>query len=97
MRLKIPERASESCSETNIDSSSAIEFSSSTSHVTELWWSLLSSSVESSSKRGSKFGASLKMKALHAKEGISNKVGGLKDKFSKFKQRSSESVSLKSL
>ena len=55
-------------------------------------------SVESSAKGGSKFGAGLKMKALHAKEGISNKVGGLKEKFSKFKRRSEScEVSLISL
>ena len=51
--------------------------------------------VEPSNKGGSKFGSGLKMKALHAKEGISNKVGDLKQKFSKLKRRSesTESVS----
>ena len=45
-------------------------------------------SVEPSVKSGSKFGAGLKMKAMNAKEGISNKVGGLKEKFAQFKRRS---------
>ena len=46
---------------------------------------------EPAAKGRSKFGAGLKLKALHAKEGISTKVGGLKEKFSKLRQRSSES------
>ena len=50
-------------------------------------------STEPSSKNSSKFGANLKMKALHAKEGISTKVGGLKEKFARYKRKSEESVS----
>ena len=49
--------------------------------------------TEPSSKNSSKFGANLKMKALHAKEGISTKVGGLKEKFARLKRKSEESVS----
>lgn len=53
--------------------------------------------TEPSSKNSSKFGANLKMKALHAKEGISTKVGGLKEKFARLKKKSEESVSLNTL
>ena len=49
-------------------------------------------SNEPSSKNSSRFG-SIKMKALHAKEGISTKVGGLKEKFARLKRKSEESVS----
>ena len=44
--------------------------------------------VEPSVKRGSKFGASLRLKAQNAKEEMRDKVGGLKDRFAKFRQKS---------
>lgn len=44
--------------------------------------------VQEPVKGSSKFGAGLKTKAIHAREGIRDKVGDLKGKFAKLRQKS---------
>ena len=43
--------------------------------------------VQEVAKGSSRFGASLKAKALNAKDGIKDKVGGLKGKFTKLRHK----------